>query len=441
MRSETARLPSDGTAGTILAACQSAKPPYVRRHDCRLCHSAEVVPAIELAPIPITTPNLGFDAIGAQRHDVGQALVSLDLYRCRSCGHLQLLHIIDPELQYNHFRYKTSISPGLPAHYRRMAAEVMETLKLDPGMKVVEIGSNDGTLLRLFKDAGMQVLGIDPARAIAEQATADGLETLPIFFSAGAAQNIAAEHGTFDLVIANNTLANIDDLDDCLAGIRCLLADDGAFVFETSYGADVVEGLLLDTIYHEHLSYFLVGPLPALFARHGMVLYDVQHIPTKGGSLRGFAQRTGGPRPTTHAIEQFIAREAGLGLDCDAAYGRFSTRLQEISAELSEVLAPRDKRAPSIAGYGASVGSMTLIHQFGLADRLAFIVDDKPLGTNLSGPGYEIPIVSAEALYRQAPDLVLLLAWRYGETIIAKHGAFQARGGKFITPLPELRVS
>ena len=162
MRSETARLPSDGTTGTILAACQSAKPPYVRRHDCRLCHSAEVVPAIELAPIPITTPNLGLDAIGAQRHDVGQALVSLDLYRCRSCGHLQLLHIIDPELQYNNFRYKTSISPGLPAHYRRMAVEVMETLKLDPGMKVVEIGSNDGTLLRLFKDAGMQVLGIDP---------------------------------------------------------------------------------------------------------------------------------------------------------------------------------------------------------------------------------------------------------------------------------------
>jgi SAM-dependent methyltransferase len=415
------------------------KPLYRHRDDCRLCHSTAVDKVVPLAPIPVATPNVGVAAQDEQQALAG-AMVPVDLYLCRHCGHLQLMDVVDPEIQYNNFAYTTSISLGLTEHFGRMSNEVIKRAGLGPGALVVEIGSNDGTLLRFFKKHGVHVLGIDPARAIAQRATEDGIETLPAFFTAELAHVIRAERGPAAAVISNNTLANLDDLDDPTEGIRALLADDGLFVFETQHGADVVHRMLIDTIYHEHQSYFLAGPLASFFARHDMELIAIEHLPTKGGSIRGYVQHTGGPHRGDGSGEAVIAQETADGLSRPQAYRHFVKHLSNLREQMTRVLSAETLAGHRIAGYGASVGSVTLVNQFGLGRILEFIADDKPLTNALLGPDYHIPVVSPDALYRRKADLVVILAWRYAQQIMAKHQRFTDGGGRFALPWPEFSL-
>jgi SAM-dependent methyltransferase len=305
---------------------------------------------------------------------------------------------------------------------------------------VVEAGSNDGTLLRAFKERGMRVLGIDPARRIAERATASGVQTLATFFTEDLAKQIAREHGTADIVIANNTFANLDNLTDFAAALRALLGPSGVFVFETSYGADVVRSNLIDTVYHEHLSYFMVGSLAAYFARHGLELIDVERIWTKGGSIRGTVQRAGGPKAKRPSVAAMIGEETAQGFDGLAPFKAWATTVAALRQEMAALVAQRSAGGKRLAGYGASVGSVTLIQQFDLGRALDFIGDDKPLGERLRGPGYEIPILGPEAVYERKPAAIIVLAWRYADPIIAKHQRYLADGGAFVIPLPKLSV-
>ena len=416
------------------------KPLFYHRTTCRLCQSSAVEAVVPLRPIPIATPNIGLSAKGPEGDEISSALVPLDLYLCRNCGHLQLLDIVDPEVQYTHFAYTTSISLGLAEHFARMAVTVIARAKLVPGSLVVEIGSNDGTLLRSFKDRGMRALGIDPARATALRATAEGIETLPTFFTAKLADKIRAEHGPAAVIISNNTFANLDDLDDPTDGIRRLLADDGLFVFETQHGADVIRRMLIDTIYHEHLSYFLVGPLVPFFARHGMELFAAEHLTTKGGSIRGYCQLAGGPYRRDGSIAALKAEEESDNLGRPETYRRFVDQLTALRVELSRTLARQMQAGGRIAGFGASVGTVTLINQFDLGHSLEAVFDDKPLTDALLGPGYRIPVLSSEALYEKRPHLVVILAWRYAEPIMAKHRRFIESGGRFVIPWPTFSV-
>jgi SAM-dependent methyltransferase len=415
------------------------KPLFHRRADCRLCHSSAVEVVVPLAPIPVATPNVGAATV-AGRSELAAALAPLDLYLCRDCGHLQLLDVINPEVQYNNFAYTTAISLGLTEHFGRMADAVIAHAGLAPGDLVVEVGSNDGTLLRFFKERGMSVLGIDPARAIAAAATAAGIETIALFFTDELARRIRDERGPARVVISNNTFANLDDLDDPTAGIRRLLADDGLFVFETQHGADVIRRLLVDTIYHEHLSYFLVGPLVDFFARHGMELVAVEHLTTKGGSIRGYAQLAGGPHRPDGSVVTIAAQEAADSLDSPQSYRRFVDRLAQLRQRMSGAVAAETRAGRRIAGYGASVGTVTLVNQFELGRVLDFIADDKPLTQALLGPGYRIPVVAPDALYAQRPDLVVILAWRYAEPIMAKHRRYTEGGGRFVVPWPDFSI-
>jgi SAM-dependent methyltransferase len=409
------------------------------RRTCRLCGSSAVEVAIPLQPIPAATPNMDLQAV-AQRHaDVAQISVPMDLYLCRDCGHLQILDVIDPDIQYTNFKYTTSISLGLPEHFRKLADELITATSAKPSSLVVEIGSNDGTLLRPFKERGLRVLGIDPARETAKRATDAGVPTLADFFTSTLADDIVLEHGQAVIVIANNTFANIDDLADVAVGIKRLLAPDGVFVFETSYGADVIEKGLIDTVYHEHLSYFMVRPLVTFFRRHGLELYDVQHIWTKGGSLRGFVKLAGDGRPVAASVETMIAHERDLGLDGMAPYRKFATHIDSIRTQLGEIVADHQRRGQKIAGYGASVGSVTLVQQFRLGTALDFIADDNPLTDAIIGPGYRIPVLPSGALADRKPPLVVILAWRYAEPIKKKNSSYVENGGRFVVFLPELK--
>ena len=411
-----------------------------KRNTCRLCNSSDVECVVPLQPIPILTPNVDAELAAQQHAGVQVSTVPLALYRCSACRHVQLLDVVDPEVQYNNFRYRTTISLGLPEHFVQFADEVIAANATPPGSFIVEVGSNDGTLLRAFKQRGMKVLGIDPARRIAEQASESGVSTLATFFTEKLAREIRGRHGPADIVIANNTFANLDDLEDFAAAIRNLLAPSGVFVFETSYGADVVQKALIDTIYHEHLSYFMVGPLDLYFRRHGMQFIDVRRIWTKGGSIRGTVQLASGPRHRSQSVDEMISSENALGFGGPSPFRQMNADLDTLKQELGGLVTRRRTAGKRLAGYGASVGTVTLVQQFQLGTVLEFIADDNPLCEYIAGGDYRIPVGPSDLVYRRNPDAIIVLAWRYADPIISKHSRYLARGGEFIIPVPKLSI-
>lgn len=405
-----------------------------QRTTCRLCGGGEHELVLHVAPTPIVDAYVRTEDLGKM-----QPVYPLDLFLCRGCGHAQLLHVIDPGILYSDYLYVTSSSLGLPQHFERYAHEVVSGINPPKESLVIDIGSNDGSLLRAFKDMGLRVLGIDPAREIARQATNAGVETLPVFFTAELGHQLRQERGSAAIVTVNNLFANVDDLIDMTLGIRELLAPDGIFVFESFYLADVVQNMVFDFIYHEHLSAFSVTPLVHFFHRCGMELIDVQRVPTKGGSLRYTVQRAGGKRPTAASVAALMDFENRLGLGRSDIFRAFTEKIERTKEGLTDLLRDLKTRGKTIAGYGASATTTVLMYHFELSEFVSFIVDDNPTRQGLFSPGCHVPVMSPQALYERKPDGVLIFAWRYVEPILSKHQAYLEQGGRFIVPLPIIR--
>ncbi len=408
------------------------------RTDCRLCGSRDLALVLSLGDTPLANEFVEAAEVGKP-----QDRFPLNVHLCRACGHAQLLDIVDPQRLFRHYVYVSGTSPVFVEHFRRYAAEALRWTGMPPESRVIEIGSNDGTLLRFFKDAGMRVLGIDPARAIAAEATRHGIETLPEFFDRALAARLRAEGWEAVLMVANNVFAHADDLQGIVEGVVRLLHQDGVFVFEVSYLVDVVEQGLFDTIYHEHLSYHAVKPLVGLFARHGMELVDAIRVDTHGGSLRGIAKRKGGRWPRHPRVDELIQRETSMGLFDLAAYRGFFARIQQRKEELMALLRRLKQEGKRIAGFGAPAKATTLMFHFGLGPEvIEYLIDDSPWKQGRYSPGHHLPVVPSTYLYDAAhqPDHVVILAWNFAESIMATHQAFIDHGGRFIVPLPQLQV-
>ncbi|HOW87237.1 MAG TPA: class I SAM-dependent methyltransferase [Candidatus Omnitrophota bacterium] len=406
-----------------------------RRECCRLCGSRR----LELA-LPMKASPIGDAYVPASRLNEPQDLYPLDLYLCGDCGHVQNLDIVDPESLFRDYLFTTNSSSGLVEHFRAYAEDVLSRLKPRPGSLVAEIGSNDGSLLRFFKDKGMRVLGVDPARDIAKQATASGIETLPEFFTSELAAQIRKKHGPAAVFCANNVFAHIDNLTDIVFGIRDLLAQDGVFVFEVSYLVDIVDRFLFDTIYHEHVSHHSIAPLAKFFEKTGMQLIDVQRNMSKGGSIRGFAQRLEGKRPVQPIVNELIAAEKTRGFDRLPLYRDYAARIERLRAAANSFIDNEIARGKTVAGYGASTTTTTLMWSFDLAGKLAFVADDNPKKQGLFCPACHIPVLPSAELYTRRPDYTVILAWQYADAILKKHERFMKEGGKFILPLPALKI-
>lgn len=408
-----------------------------RRASCRLCGGRRLALAFSLAATP---PANAF--VPAARVALPQPCFPLDVFFCHECTHLQLLDVVDPRTLYEDYVYVSGTSRQFVRHFAEYADSLWSYAGARAGDLVVEIGSNDGTLLQAFGRLGARVLGIDPARAIAEAATRAGIETLPEFFSAQLGARLRAERGPATIVAANNVFAHIDQLGEVLDGVGSLLAPGGVLAFEVSYLADVIRHTLFDTIYHEHLDYHAVRPLLPFLRARGFELVEAVRVDTHGGSLRALARRAADGPAVGASVAAALAEELALGLERIETYAQFAARVERLGAELRELLRGLKAQGKRIAGFGAPAKATTLMYHFGIgADLVDFIADDSPLKQGLFTPGMHIPVLPAAALAERRPDYVLILAWNFAGPIIEKHADFRARGGRFIVPLPRLEVT
>jgi hypothetical protein len=407
-----------------------------RRANCRLCGSESLTEVFKLA----ATPPANAFVQQASLDDV-QPTFPLDIFFCENCAHVQLLDVVDPSLLFENYVYVSGTSPIFIKHFKDYAEKICADFPAQQGSLAIDIGSNDGTLLNFFQQNGYKVLGVDPAREIARQATKDGVETWPDFFTPDLARKILSERGPASVVTANNMFAHADDLGGILVGIHSLLDIEGIFAFEVSYLLDVYCDTLFDTIYHEHLSYHSIKPLQTFMATHGMRLIDVQRVNTHGGSLRCIACRSEANHIVKQSVEEGIQNEARVNLHSSQTFKSYAGQVDQLRDELGALIQNLKSEGKSIAAYGAPAKATTLMYHFGLGpDVIDFIVDDSPLKQGLFSPGMHIPVLPSTAIAERKPDYLLILAWNFAAPIIRNNASFFNTGGKFIIPVPQVEI-
>lgn len=392
---------------------------------CRCCTGTRLDPVVDLGFVPLA------NAFKAAR-DAEEARFPLAVLRCHDCGLLTLSIAVDPGLMFTDYPYVSGTSPTMVEHFGAYARDVAARFE---GF-VVEIGSNDGTLLRQLP-AQTRRLGIEPAANIAELARANGVPTTTAFFNAATAAAVVKEHGKARVLIGNNVIAHIDDLDDVATAATSLLDDDGIFVFEVPHALTMQSKVEFDTIYHEHLSYFSLRALTAWLKRHELEVFDVKQVGVHGGSLRVHAARVGKQQQLA-SVDTVIAAEVAAGLDSGAGWKQFAHKVAAIRTGLPRLLDDLRGDGASIAAYGAAAKGNTLLCTCGLDKRhLRYVVDKNPLKQGLFTPGSRLPVVGVEALEKNPVDVLLVLAWNFLPEIRQQLARWEAAGGRFVVPLPE----
>jgi hypothetical protein len=409
---------------------------YLRK-DCRMCCSTKLEKVMELTPTP---PGNNF--IKKLPLEEPEVSFPLDLYFCSDCYHLQLGHVVSPKILYQtDYTYLTATSAYFVRHLTKYAESMVNKFSLSKGMKVADIGSNDGTCLRQFKNLGLEVIGVDPATSIAIEATINGIETVPDFFSYSLAVGLKDKYGSVDFITSHNACAHIDQLDDVFKGISHWLNDNGVFVLEVGYFVDVYTQLYFDTIYHEHCDFHTVSPFVKMFERTGLELIAVERIAPQGGSIRVMAQKKGGPHKVESSVSEMINLEKDLKFNLAETFSDFADRINDIGNRLKTIITDLKAKSFSIAAYGAPTKATTLLNKFGIGgESIDFIVEDNLLKQGLYMPLSHIPIVPTEEMYKRKPDYVLILAWNFAEPIMEIHKQYLESGGHFILPLPEPKI-
>lgn len=359
---------------------------------------------------------------------------------CNACFLVQVEDVVPAEEIFSDYAYFSSFSTSWVAHAEAYTKMATERFDLGPSSSVVEVASNDGYLLQHFVKVGIPVLGIEPAANVAKVAESNGVPTIASFFGLGLAKSLRSEGTRADLLLGNNVLAHVPDLNDFVAGLAHLLSEDGVLTMEFPHLARLIEDAQFDTIYHEHFSYFSLLVVEKAFARHGLQLFDVEELPTHGGSLRIFAARSDGDaRPEGALLAKVRAEEAAMALDNVESYAGFQARVEAIRDGLLAFLTQARKDGKSVAAYGAAAKGNTLLNYCGVgASQIDFVADvsDQKQGKFL--PGSRIPIVAPAQLRDRQPDFVLILPWNLKREITTAHDYIADWGGQFVVAVPEL---
>ena len=364
----------------------------------------------------------------------------LRLAVCESCWLLQILDIVPPKVMFSEYLYFSSFSQSLLNHARDAATRYTSEFNLRSKSLVVEIASNDGYLLQNFVAKGIPSLGIEPAANIAKIAREKGVETLVEFFTPELAARLSGQQRQADLVLGNNVFAHVPDTNGFVEAVRTILKPQGNAIFEFPYGVDLITHTEFDTVYHEHVFYFTLTPLIPLFERHGLQIWRVERIPLHGGSLRLFVAHENA-RQVESSVPEMLEAERKQGVSARQYYDNFATRVAKIRNDLRALLDKIKTEGKRVAAYGAAAKGSTLLNFYGInRQTLEFVADRSTFKQGRLTPGTHIPIVPAETLLERMPDYTLLLTWNFAEEILRQQQAYRDRGGKFIVPIPEVRV-
>jgi hypothetical protein len=410
-------------------------PMHRRRTTCRGCGGDQLRAFLELGPMPLANAFLR-----SPEEFAAELRFPLDVFHCAGCSLVQLLDVINPEVLFRNYLYQTGMSETMAAHNARLAQMLVELLGLGSRDLVVEVASNDGSLLRCFQAHQVRTLGVEPATNLARCAAAEGIETINAFFSSTTAQAIRETHGPARVVIGNNVLAHVDEPADFLRGFRLLLRSDGLAVFEVPYLGELVERLEYDTIYHEHLSYFSVTELLRLCEASGLSIIRIDRVSVHGGSLRVFTAGTVHSRDHAADVLAWADQEKAAGLTSLPRFERFAAAVRRSRDRLQEALQSFHDRGGMVAGYGASAKGNTLLNYCGIGpDLVPFLVDKNPLKVGRYTPGTHLPVLPVETLLERQPGGVLILAWNLADEIMRQQHEYRRRGGTFLLPIPEPR--
>jgi SAM-dependent methyltransferase len=408
---------------------------HTKRDNCRLCEENILEQVVPLEPTTVAEKYLSKDQLKDE-----ELVCPLDLYMCESCGHVQLLDIIDPKFLYNDYTYSSGNSPGLVKHFSEYANNVIKKYNPEKNSLVVDVGSNDGTLLNFFKQNSLKVLGVDPAKEIAEKATSQGIETLPEFMNLKVAREIKAKYGLAKIVTANNAFAHSDNLIEILESIKLIMKPDGIFVFEVSYLLDVIQKVLLGTIFHEHHSYHSLIPLIKFLKKFNLEIINVERVSIQGGSLIGTVQIIGGSQKISSSVKELVDLEVKEKLNSTETLKNFAKKIKTLKKELNEIFTKIKKEGKSIVGYGAARSGTTLITQMNLGKLIDYIVDDSPQKQGKFTPGDHILVKPTSTIYEKKPDYIFILAWIHAKNIIKNNKKFLDQGGFFIICSPEIKI-
>jgi hypothetical protein len=404
---------------------------------CRFCGAALEHVFVDLGMSPLCESILTKEQL-----DKEEAFYPLKVFVCAECKLVQLEQFVSASTIFSEYGYFSSYSTSWLAHAQRYTEEMAERFGLDTRTPVVEVGSNDGYLLKFFVQKGIPVLGVDPAENVAAVAVRNGVPTETGFFGAEMARRLRDRGEQPKLIVGNNVLAQVPDINDFVSGISLLLPAGGVLTMEFPHLARLIEGNQFDTIYHEHFSYFSLLSVEKIMDAHGIRLFDVEELPTHGGSLRIYGEKADGEsRPATDRIRSLREQEKRLGFGTVDAYGDFGRRVERTKRRLLSLLIGLRERGKRIAGYGAPGKGNTLLNYCGIrTDFLEFTVDRNPYKHGKFTPGTHIEIRPTEAVRAEKPDYLFILPWNLKDEIIQQMAFIREWGGAFIVPIPEPQV-
>lgn len=409
---------------------------YSTRSTCRLCGSENLELVAPLGKSPVSEKYISKENLSQE-----QVKVPLELYFCLKCTHVQLLDVVNPDFLWSDFTFQTAHNPVLVEHFHDLAKRILNYNPIKTNDLIVDVGSNDGTLLLCFKKAGYgNILGVDPADEIAIKATKNGIPTINAYMNESTAKNILKEHGKASVVTANNVYAHVDDLAGITNAIKEIMAEDGIFIFEVSYLLDVVEKMLIGTIFHEHLCYHSVRAIRSFLKSQSLELIHVERGPEQGGSIVGYAQFCGGPRDIQDSVAKLLELEKDRKLGKPETIRGMYQGLESVKGELRSLISDLKKNNKSIAGFGAARAGTTLLSYFEIGHHIDFLVDDNQSKHYKFSPGDKIQVLPTSEIYNKSPDYLLILAWIHAEKIIESHRQFINEGGAFLRLFPGVNI-
>ena len=409
---------------------------FHKRQICRVCGNSNLDLFLSLGSQPLA------NAFLSSREDLAsEARYPLDVYLCKTCSLVQLLDVVDPGALFSHYLYLTGTSETMGRHHAAYAGAIVQKLALERDDLVVEVGSNDGSLLKHFQTRDLRVLGIEPASNVAELANKRGIQTLSRFFSHSTAAEVRQGYGEAKVVLANNVLAHVDDVQGFVEGCMHLLNPTGLLVVEVPYLRRLIEKLGYDTIYHEHLCYFSATALAQLCGQLDLSIVRADEVSVHGGSLRLQIGRQEHHGTHGRQVLELLETEQAEGLSSQRTLDGFANRVAANRRDIRQLLHDLAGQGKTLAGYGAPAKATTLLNYCGIGTgELPYLVDKNPWKVGRYQPGTGIPVFAVETLLERKPDYALILPWNIRSEVVEQQREFAQRGGRFIVPLPKPRV-